>query len=73
MHHDPAAAVDRLSRFLERNPDTGWSAPTHYLMGRAYEELGNVAMAERHYRLASSDPFVGAASRLSQLALQPGS
>ena len=73
VHHDPAAAVDRLSRFLERNPDTGWSAPTHYLMGRAYEELGNVAMAERHYRLASSDPFVGAASRLSQLALQPGS
>ena len=71
-HRDYAAAVGRLSRFLERHPDSGWSSPAHYLMGRAYEGLGNVAMTQRHYRLASSDPFVGAAARLSQLALGPG-
>ena len=71
IRRDYPAAVDQLSRFLTRHPDSDWSPIAHYLLGRAYEELGNVDMLLQHYRRVSSDPYVGAAYRLAQLNFKP--
>lgn len=67
---DYPAAVSHLADFLNRYPGSNWTSRAQYLLGLAYETMGNLEEAQRHYTAASSDPYVAAAHRLVELGLE---
>lgn len=69
---DYPAAVSHLADFLNRYPGSSWTSRAQYSLGLAYERMGNLEEAQRHYTAASSDPYVAAAHRLVQLGLEAG-
>lgn len=44
-------AIDEFSQILEKEP---LDAYAHFCLGRAYDKTGRIALARRHYRLATT-------------------
>ena len=67
LRRDPQAALDQFAAFIRRYPNSTWLPLAHDTLGGIYEELGDRSRAIEHYRVASANEWVHAASRLKEL------
>ena len=67
VRRQPRAALEHLSAFLERYPDSAWMPLAHDLMGAIYEQLGDIPRAIEHYEVARPNQWLKAATRLAAL------
>lgn len=49
---DPQAAIGHLEESLRLSPQPGLAVGTQTLLGRLYQEMGNLPLAERHLRIS---------------------